>query len=342
MYRLSSIIVFLLGITWVQAQSPHGPSFEVDCGACHNSNGWDINIDTFQYNHDTLSFRLEGIHLVTDCKECHASLVFDQAPSDCASCHNDIHNMTVGNDCVRCHTPQSWLVDNIPELHEENGFPLIGIHGNLSCVDCHISETNQRFDRLGNDCINCHMQDYLNTTAPNHQEIGYSAENCMDCHDLFSSAWEDAVIRHFFFPLTLGHNTQECQECHLTAKYSDTSPECVSCHLTDFNNTTEPDHQAGFFPMDCTLCHTTDPGWLPAGFPDHDNEFFPIYSGKHKGEWDSCIDCHTNSNDFSSFSCIDCHAHNNQSKVNNQHDEVNNFVYQSSACYSCHPTGEAD
>jgi len=78
---------------------------------------------------------------------------------DCASCHVDIHSQSVGNDCVRCHTSETWLVDNIPELHEENGFPLIGSHSNLSCVECHTSETTLRFDRVGNECISCHRDD---------------------------------------------------------------------------------------------------------------------------------------------------------------------------------------
>lgn len=341
MHRLPSIILTLLFTINLGAQSPHGEHFQVDCGDCHNPNGWTIDIDTFQYDHNQWSFQLEGMHLVTDCKECHISMIFNEAPSQCNACHDDVHNMSVGNDCVRCHTAANWLVDDIPELHEANGFPLIGNHNSLSCVDCHTSDSNLWFDRLGNECTSCHMDEYLNTTSPNHQEVGYSPENCMDCHDLFSAGWGAGFINHNFFPLTMGHDIQDCAECHLTDKFSDTSPECVSCHLDDFNNTTQPDHEAGFFPIDCNLCHTTEPGWSPAGFPDHD-PIFPIYSGNHQGEWNSCADCHINPNNFNIFSCIDCHEHNNQAELANEHEDENDFVYESSACYACHPTGEAD
>lgn len=340
MYRLSSIVLILFGIIQLNAQSPHGETLETDCAVCHNPATWSIAIDTFHYDHSNANFILEGVHFEVDCKECHLSLIFDEAPSQCVTCHNDMHSMSVGDDCVRCHTPQSWLVDDIPELHEENGFPLVGAHNSLSCVDCHIDETNLRFDRIGNDCINCHNDDYLNTQNPNHQEVGYSAQNCDGCHDPFSEGWNAGYINHYFFPLTLGHDIQDCQECHFTEKYSDTSPDCFSCHQDDFANTTNPNHSAGGFPMDCALCHTTEPGWQATAFQDHDDQYFPIYSGKHNGEWSLCVDCHTDSGNFSSFSCIDCHEHNNKSEVDDDHDDENGYVYESNACYECHPKGE--
>ena len=67
----------------------------------------------------------------------------------------------------------------------------------------------------------------------------------------------------------------------------------------------------------------------------------PIYSGKHEGEWNLCIDCHLGNN-YSDFSCIDCHEHDNQADVDDDHDGVSGYVYNSDACFSCHPTGEAD
>ncbi len=478
MYRLSSIILFFLGIIPIIAQSPHGDGLKMDCAQCHDSEGWSINYGTIQFNHNTTDFLLEGTHAQTDCKLCHETLIFSEAPTQCASCHNDIHSMSVGNDCMRCHTSQTWLVDNIPELHEENGFPLIGAHSGSSCVDCHKSETLLRFDRIGNECINCHQEDYLSTQSPNHTASGFST-NCVDCHSPLGIGWETDIINHDFFPLTLGHdisdctqchttsnysdvspecvschqsdfnsttnpnhtsvgystdcvschttnpgwtpanvnhdffpltlghdiqdckechttsnysdvspecvschqsdfnNTsnpnhtsvgystdcvschttnpgwtpanvdhdffpltlghdiQDCKECHTTSNYSDVSPECVSCHQSDFNSTTNPNHSAAHFPTDCVSCHTTNPGWTPATF-DHDNQFFPIYSGKHKDEWNDCAECHTNPSNYSVFTCLTCH---NQSSTDKDHSEVNDYVYQSDACLQCHPDG---
>lgn len=561
MQRSIWILLILMGFSQVYGQSPHGESYKTDCALCHNPSGWVIDIDTFQFKHDTTSFILEGTHLSVDCKACHTSLVFGEAPSDCLSCHTDVHSMSVGNDCARCHTAQSWLVDNIPELHEENGFPLVGSHSNLSCVDCHFSETNLRFDRIGNDCINCHLEDYLNAENPEHNMAGFSTDcfnchtpeqgwqssnapnhdaehfpiysgthegvwtACTDCHinpsdysqfsctvchinpetdnthnGISGYAYEDQAcyachptgegLGNFdhnltHFPLTGSHIGVECIQCH-AAGYAGTPTECVACHTEDFNNTTNPNHTELNFPMDCAQCHTTDPGWMPATFDihdqyhplngahaaianncaechngdynntpntcvgchlddfnnttnpdheaanystdcaqchsetswtpstfdhdsffplvgqhttvdcngchidgnfsntpttcvgchlddyndtsnpnhaqsqfptdctqchsesgwtpatfDHDDLYFPIYSGNHKNEWDTCSDCHTNGSDYSVFSCIDCHEHDNPTSLENKHNEenVDGYVYQSAACYNCHPNG---
>jgi hypothetical protein len=338
MYRLPLIILFLLGSLPIFSQSPHGDELKIDCAQCHNPDSWSINYNTIQFDHDITDFKLEGAHDQTNCTECHSTLIFDEAPNQCASCHNDIHSMSVGNDCVRCHTSQTWLVDNIPELHEENGFPLIGAHSTLSCVDCHLSETNLRYDRIGNECINCHKEDYANTQSPNHENSGFST-NCVDCHSPLGVGWDTDFIDHSFFPLTLGHDIPDCNQCHLSNDFSDISPECISCHQNDYSESTNPNHQILNFSTDCVVCHTTDPDWTPARFDDHDGQFFPIYSGEHKGEWDDCMDCHTDPNNYSVFTCITCHSN---PETDNEHDGITGYIYESNACFSCHPNGRED
>ena len=410
MYRLSSIVLVLLGFIQTYGQkSPHGEMLKVDCAACHTSSGWMPARDTLQFDHNTTAFPLEGRHSQIDCKACHTSLVFSDAPSQCVNCHADMHNMSVGSDCARCHSPQSWIVDNIPELHERSGFPLVGSHSTPNCTECHISETSLRFNPIGNDCVNCHRDEYVATTNPNHEKVGYST-NCIECHDPFSTQWNAQLVSHDFFPLEMGHDNLACAKCHLTSNYSDASPECVSCHmdnytattnpnhqsanfstncadchnigawspssfdhntvyplkdahkkvesncvlchaqgysntpttcvgchLPDYNATTNPDHTDAQFPTDCAQCHT-EIAWKPANF-NHDGMYFPIYSGKHKGKWNACSECHTVSGNYGVFSCINCHEHNNQTEVNNDHKGVNGYSYDSNACYSCHPNG---
>jgi hypothetical protein len=469
--------------TSVFGQSPHGDTFKIDCNKCHNPSGWTIDDNLIRFDHNKTEFQLEGAHMQTDCKSCHNTLVFTEATNQCISCHGDMHSSSVGNDCIRCHNTNTWLVDNIPEIHEENGFPLVGSHGSLSCVDCHFSETNLRFDNIGNECISCHQEDYATaespnhdnfstnciechdpigvgwftdnvgdhdffpltlghdiadctachtttnysdadpncaschqpdydaTTNPNHTEVGFSNDcaschttnpgwtpanidhdffpltlghdiadctachtttnysdadpNCVSCHQLdfdattnpnhtevgFSNdcaschttnpGWTPASIDHDFFPLTLGHDIADCAACHTTTNYSDADPNCVSCHQLDFDNTNDPNHAAAQFPTDCIVCHTTNPGWTPADW-DHDDQYFPIYSGKHDGEWIECTDCHTNPTNYMTFNCLDCHEHNDQSQVDNDHDhpgepEYDGYVYESNACVTCHP-----
>ncbi len=411
MYRLPLAILILLGSLSLFAQSPHGEELEIDCAQCHNSKNWLMNYETLQFDHNLTDFKLEGAHDQTNCTECHATLIFNEAPSQCASCHDDIHSMSVGNDCVRCHSSQTWLVDNIPELHEENGFPLTGAHSTLSCVECHLSETSLRYDRIGNECINCHKEDYLNTQSPNHQDSGFSTD-CIDCHTPLGIGWDTDFVDHDFFPLTLGHNIQDCNACHLSSDFSDISAECVSCHQNDYNESANPDHQILNLTTDCVVCHTTDPDWMPASFDihndyyqlngahaliandcaachngdynntpntcigchqedydnttnpnheqvqfstdcmmchneeewipatfDHDGQFFPIYSGEHEGEWNACVDCHTNPNNFAEYTCISCHKN---PETDEDHNGISGYVYESTACFACHPTGKAD
>ena len=47
----------------------------------------------------------------------------------------------------------------------------MGAHSTLSCVECHTSETNLRFDRIGNECISCHRDDYMAAKRPNHSKV---------------------------------------------------------------------------------------------------------------------------------------------------------------------------
>lgn len=333
-------LAFGLVLVPLSAQNPHGQNFKMDCNQCHNPNGWIVVASEMKFEHASSGFELEGRHEVISCKDCHQTLQFNEAESNCISCHTDVHQASVGNDCKRCHNAQNWLVNNIPELHEANGFPLAGAHNTLSCVDCHDAGNTLQWVNQGNDCISCHQQDFVSAQEPNHVAGGFS-QNCVECHEPISQEWVGNTS-HFFFPLTQGHDINDCFACHTSPQFNQQNSECVSCHLTDFDNATDPNHTASGFGTDCIQCHTTAPGWRPAGFPDHDANFFPIYSGEHNGVWASCTECHTNAGNFSTFSCIDCHEHNNSTEMADEHDDVNGYIFESNACFSCHPTGSED
>ncbi|MBT8256424.1 MAG: hypothetical protein KJO23_07775, partial [Bacteroidia bacterium] len=307
----------------------------IDCAQCHNPSGWELDLETMSFDHNETNFDLEGAHLQTDCKSCHNNLIFDRAPNDCFSCHVDVHQQSVGNDCMRCHTSDSWLVFEIPELHEQNGFPLIGAHSNLSCVECHTTESSLVFNRMGNECIECHRSEYLATQNPNHVAAGFS-QDCTECHSPLGFGWDAENIIHDFFPLTMGHDIQDCSACHTGGNFSDTPTDCFACHMDDYASTSNPNHQAAGFSTDCVQCHTTNPGWMPATF-DHDELFFPIYSGRHDDVWTNCTDCHTNPNNYSIFTCLNCHP---AGQTAEEHDGVSGYMYESNACLACHPNGE--
>jgi predicted CXXCH cytochrome family protein len=465
-------------------KSPHGADFKISCKTCHSTEGWIVDKKKFSFNHDETAMALIGQHAVTDCKLCHPTLVFSEANTECAQCHTDVHESTVGKECSRCHTAYSWLANNITQIHQQSRFPLVGVHATVDCYQCHTSETFQRFEVIGTECYSCHSEEYAATTQPNHVTAGYSTQ-CDECHTLFAKEWTGTGFNHNFFPLTQGHDVDEClkchvngnyaitssecischqadynaatnpnhlsanystnctmchttapgwtpaifdhnqfpltqghnitdcSKCHVNGNYTNTSSECISCHQTDYNSTTNPNHLSANYSTNCTLCHTTAPGWTPATFdhskfpltkghdiddcskchingnysntsndcsschqadyntttnpshsslgfstnctechttdPDwkpasykqHDALSFPIYSGKHQGEWNNCTDCHTNPGNYKVFTCIDCHEHN-KTDMDNKHREEGGYVYNSVNCKNCHPQGKAD
>lgn len=339
-YLRKSVLAYigLFMVVWAHAQSPHGEDFRISCNACHTAESWTAMRDTLAFDHDATRFPLEGQHQVIDCRQCHISLEFDRAETNCVSCHLDVHEQSVGMDCARCHSPESWLINNIAELHREASFPLVGAHAVANCIDCHKSETALRFEPIGTECISCHQADYLATTNPDHTKAGFST-NCIECHRMEAFDWSAEDINHDFFPLVLGHDIDNCAACHTGSDFSKTSPQCLSCHEKDFVTTTNPNHQLASIPTTCTDCHTLDPGWQPASFLQHDAQYFPIYSGSHEGEWADCASCHTDANNYASFTCVTCHE---QGETADEHQGVTGYTYSSTACLACHPNGEAD
>ncbi len=175
------------------------------------------------------------------------------------------------------------------------------------------------------------------TTDPPHGEPGFPP-TCADCHT--TTAWAGATFDHTttLFPLTGAHIAVACSACHGDGVYKGKPTTCVSCHQTDYNATTDPNHPPRRFPTTCESCHTTAT-WSGATF-DHDGQYFPIYSGKHKGLWSSCSTCHTSSSDYAVFSCTTgCHA---KGSTDSHHKGVGGYQYVSTACYSCHPKGKSD
>ncbi|MFN8256060.1 MAG: hypothetical protein U0W24_10255 [Bacteroidales bacterium] len=391
---------------------PHGPNFNISCNVCHSTDSWKLDKEHYSFNHDSTAMPLKGQHTQVNCRSCHPTLIFSEAKTECNECHTDMHESTVGKDCSRCHNAFSWLVNNITQIHQQSRFPLVGVHANVDCNSCHLSETLFRFDVIGTECYSCHRDKYESATEPNHITAGFSTV-CNDCHSIFAKEWNEAGFNHSIFPLTQGHAIGDCSLCHINGDYSNTSPDCISCHQNDFNSTTNPNHsEAGFstdcktchttapgwkpasfdhtlFPLtlghaidDCTKCHingnysntsnvcvschqndynnttnpqhstlgfstncqdchTTDPGWKPAKYTQHDALSFPIYSGKHKGEWSACSECHPNASNYKVISCIDCHAHN-KNEMDDKHKDEQDYIYSSDACLNCHPNGSAN
>ncbi len=339
MRKLSFVILSSLLFLQVGAQSPHGEDFTMDCKACHSASSWAFDPSISSFEHDTTSFPLTGQHIATDCKLCHTSLDFRVAETECFSCHSDVHQQTVGSDCARCHQTNNWLVEDFMVLHEQNGFPLQGAHSQVTCNECHVASDVLRFQPIGNACINCHQDDYLSTTSPDHQAAGYSTD-CSECHNINAHEWSATGINHDFFPLIGGHDLADCASCHQEGSYAGLSAECLACHQPDFTRAQAPNHQTLALSSDCALCHVID-GWSPAEFRIHDDQFFPIYRGEHAGAWDNCATCHQQEDNLAVFTCLSCHEHN-QNDMDNEHQGLPGYSYSSTACLACHPNGDSE
>ncbi|MCX6259170.1 MAG: hypothetical protein NTW49_14910, partial [Bacteroidia bacterium] len=91
MLKLSFTFSFLLWITVLYGQSPHGKSFEIDCSYCHTATGWKVDSKNMSFDHDSTKFKLAGQHKTVDCMSCHQSLEFSTAKTEYKDCHNDLH-----------------------------------------------------------------------------------------------------------------------------------------------------------------------------------------------------------------------------------------------------------
>jgi hypothetical protein len=303
------------------------------CLACHPTGDADM-----AFNHDETDFPLTGEHLTTDCLDCHSG-GFEDTPTECIACHqmdfntslNPNHTaLNIPTECATCHTTEPDWMPATFDIHNDY-YELIGAHSAIStdCNACH----DGNYNNTPNTCVGCHLDDFNATTDPDHQVSNFSTE-CLDCHS--ESAWTPAMVDHSFYPLLGAHEPLNCIACHADG-YVGTPNTCIGCHQTDYDETTDPNHAAAMFGPNCLDCHS-ESSWMPATF-DHDAQYFPIYSGVHDGEWNECIDCHINPNNFAEFSCIGCHSN---PETDDEHDGVGGYVYEDNACLVCHPTGEAD
>jgi hypothetical protein len=216
-------------------------------------------------SHDRTNFPLAGKHRTLTCVECHTNKVFEGTPTACEACHwerrqDDRYRLRLGMTCGECHTPQSWKkVDPNKWSHEAaTGYKREGVHQFLDCEECH---GTQGFKAQPTDCYGCHAADYQSTQDPNHQQAGFPLD-CTACHGTSFTGWSGAKFNHTGFALQGRHATASCSQCHKNGVYAGTSTACASCHINDYNGTTDPNHRANGYSLECQTCHgTSATGW---------------------------------------------------------------------------------
>ena len=320
------------------AQSPHG-KLDIPCSDCHSTKAWKPLRTKLKFKHSSTGFPLLGAHSKLYCTNCHVEekgkLLFNRVGKLCSSCHFDFHSGELGTRCQMCHSFRTWRLRDVVRKHRKTRFPLTGAHATINCNDCHMK--NGRFQVFGLplECVACHEKIYLEAKNPDHIALNFG-KDCKECHSIRAVSWRGEVAFHeklTSFPLEGVHAKIGCDACH-KGQFTKLPTDCYSCHKDQYEATSNPNHKSVGFPTTCQDCHTAN-GWRPASNFDHDARFFKIYSGKHKGKWGSCNDCHVDPNNYKNFSCLNCHEHR-KSKMDEEHHEVSGYRYESQACYSCH------
>lgn len=221
-------------------QDVHDGLLGESCGSCHSQTEW-MN-PGFEHFSQT-GFALTGAHSQMQCADCHAESVTAALPTDCAGCHTpDPHRDQLGSQCHDCHNDVAWT-QNVLFDHGLTAFPLIGLHAQTQCTDCHATPA---FHDAGENCLDCHQEDDYHG--------GSLGAECATCHSPVS--WEAWTFDHSAvsdFPLTGAHQQLGCANCHqedLSSMLA-AGTTCASCHRND-------DAHDGRFGSDCGSCHTTD------------------------------------------------------------------------------------
>jgi hypothetical protein len=337
-------------------EDPHRGELGGDCATCHAEDDW--RPDEQIAMHDRTRFPLVGAHAATACWRCHPGArvgLFTRVDTECVTCHaadlaraNTPDHLALGylDSCDRCHISTTWRGAGFTHP----GFALTGAHQFLDCDACHGGGI---YAGTPSDCYACHATDYAGASDPDHVAGGFPT-SCEQCHS--TRSWDDAVFDHGGITANCyschaedyagasdpdhvaGGFPTSCEQCHNTHSWDDAdfdhggiTANCADCHLDDYDATTDPNHVAAGFPPVCELCHDSS-DWRNATF-DHG---FPIEQGDHGGF--DCTDCHLSPGTFATFSCTHCHEHR-QSDMDDEHDDVSGYLWESGACYSCHPDG---
>ncbi len=272
----------------------HKETLGTDCAKCHTERDWK---EPPKFDHDKTDFPLKNKHAKVECKICHASAVFNEAPKTCIGCHakDDTHKGKLGEACGDCHNDQDWKKTSSFD-HEKTKFPLKGKHAKAKCETCHKASApgkTPNYKEAPKDCFSCHQKE--------DKHEGQEGKECGKCHN--EAEWKPAPkFDHGLtrFPLLGKHAPPlECKKCHETPRYKDAKMACVACHQKDDK------HKKKLGP-DCAQCHNAQT-WK-AWVYDHDVKTKFALEGKHKKV--ACEGCHSKPVDGRPqlpMQCVSCH-----------------------------------
>lgn len=181
--------------------------YEDDCGSCH------------------VRFSRQSQRAL--CLDCHKEIAAD---IDAGSGFHGLAPDVGDRECAGCHTDHEGRDADIVGLvaagfdHDFTSFPLRDSHREAVCADCH--RPDESFHVAEAECASCHLDD--------DRHVGNLGEACSDCHR--ETEWADAFYDHELstsFALTGAHGALACASCHINEQYVDTPTTCIGCHRLD-------------------------------------------------------------------------------------------------------------
>ena len=152
------------------------------CENCHVERDWKVE----KFDHNRSRFPLVSSHAKVECKKCHKSAAFREAPRDCLGCHDkdDVHKGVFGNKCESCHSSRTWKTWDF-DHDKSTRFRIDGAHRKADCYACHKlpeqAPTNRNnLPHLVGTCVACHSREDVHD--------GGFGTRCEACH--FTDSWK--------------------------------------------------------------------------------------------------------------------------------------------------------
>lgn len=148
------------------------------CDNCHTEKDWKVE----KFDHNRSRFPLTGLHGTVECKKCHKTAAFREAPRECVGCHDkdDLdkgHKGRFGTLCENCHNTRTWKSWDFD--HDKTRFRLEGKHEKAECYACHKTAIKGRA-LIPRACASCHVKDDVHD--------GGFGNQCEVCH--VASSWK--------------------------------------------------------------------------------------------------------------------------------------------------------
>jgi hypothetical protein len=152
------------------------------CENCHTEQTWKVE----KFDHNRSRFPLTGMHARAECKKCHKTTAFREAPRDCLGCHekDDVHKGVFGNKCESCHNSRTWKSWDF-DHDTATRFKLDGAHRKPDCYGCHklpqqAPTSRGTLPKLSRTCVSCHDREDVHN--------GGFGLQCETCH--FTDSWK--------------------------------------------------------------------------------------------------------------------------------------------------------